>query len=167
MDQGRSSALGARARRRLVWLAATAGGLLVVGGVIHHVTSAGGSSQQQQRLRYGEMDLQIAYGSTPKQVLRQLGSPTTRQADCWIYRGRVGSIRGRYSGPYIDAMKFCFSAGAAGNKVVTQIFNHLPARTIVNKDPVTHVTTKEHFPARWLHAIIIQKVPDSYAQQHS
>ena len=115
--------------------------------------------------RYGEMDLQIAYGTTPKQVLRQIGSPTTKQADCWIYRGQ--SIRGRYSGTGIDGIKFCFSEGATGNKVVTQIFNHTPAHTIINKDPVTHAITKKHYPAQWFHAVTFLKVPDWYLQQNS
>jgi hypothetical protein len=182
MEQGQSPhpAPGSHARRRLAWLAAIAGGLLVVGGAIHLVTRFGDSSTPHQprasvtgnpptnpRLRYGEMDLQIAYGTTPRQVLRQLGSPTTRQADCWIYRGQPGRIRGRYSGQGIDGMKFCFSAGGAGNTVVTQIFNHVPAHTNIDTDPVTHTITKTHYPAQWLHAFTMLKVPDWYLQQSS
>jgi uncharacterized protein YuzB (UPF0349 family) len=58
-------------------------------------------------------------------------------------------------------VKFCFSEGAAGSEVVTQIFNHTPAHTIIDKDPVTHVTTKQRFPAQWFHAITIMNAPDS------
>ena len=58
-------------------------------------------------------------------------------------------------------MKFCFSAGPAGNKVVTQVFNHTPAHTIIHNDPVTHTVTKQHFQAQWFHAIAIQQPPDS------
>jgi hypothetical protein len=103
------------------------------------------------------MTLGIAYGTTAKQLLREIGSPTKKQADCWLYRGQVGRIRGRYSGPYVDAMKFCFSAGPTGGNVMTQIFSHYAGHTIA----------KEHFPAQWAHPVTLLKVPDWYLQEKS
>jgi hypothetical protein len=103
------------------------------------------------------MNLGIAYGTTPKQVLREIGPPTKKHADCWLYRGHVGRIRGRYSGPYVDAMRFCFSEGPVGAKVMTQIFSHY----------ATHTITKKHFPAQWGSPLTLLKVPDWYLQEKS
>lgn len=155
--------------------------MLVVSGLIHYTGFGNSSTQDQgkpsvtssgtslvsQRPRYGAMDLEIAYGSTPQQVLRQLGSPTKREANCWLYRGRIGEIRRRYS-PYNDAMKFCFSEGPAGGRAVMQIFGHYPTRTIVKKDPLTHtIISKKTFPAHWGHPLWLMKVPDWYLQQNN
>jgi hypothetical protein len=180
MQQRRSSvsARGSNARIiRRVWLAGIAVGLLVVAGLIRYAAGTGhsstkqsitrSSSAQQQRLRYGQFNLGIAYGSTRKQVLRQIGSPTAKQGDCWLYRGHVGRIRGRYSGPYVDAMRFCFSDGPAGGQAVTQIFSHSPIHTIIKKDPVTHSISKKTFQARWDIPIDIAPVPDWYLQEGS
>jgi hypothetical protein len=179
MQQRRSPvpALGPNARHRRAWLAGIVAGLLAVAGVIHYATGTGNSSTkesitrsssaQQQRLGYGQFNLGIAYGSTPTQVLRQIGSPTAKQADCWLYRGHVGRIRGRYSGPYVDAMRFCFSDGPAGGQAVTQIFSHSPIHTIIKKDPVTHSISKKTFQARWDIPIDIAPVPDWYLQEGS
>jgi hypothetical protein len=182
MRQSRSPvrALGPNATNRRAWLAGIAGGLLVLAGVIHYATGFGNSatkhrqasltaysSVQQQRLRYGEMNLGIAYGTTPKQVLRQIGSPTKKQANCWLYRGFGNVIGGRYSGGGIDAMKFCFSEGGAGNRVVTRIFNHTPAHTIIKKNPDTHKITKKHFEAQWGPAFILRKPPDWWVEENS
>lgn len=156
--------------------------VLVIGGLIHYATGFGnsstrhqakpsvassGTSPTNQRPRYGAMDLEIAYGSTPQQVVRQLGSPTKKEANCWLYRGHIGEIRGRYS-PYNDAIKFCFSEGPAGGKAVMQIFGHYPTYTVVKKDPLTHIiVSKKTFPAHWGHPLWLMKVPDWYLQQNN
>lgn len=186
-DRARSSELESAAdlstRRRLAWLAGIAGGVLVATGLIHYATDFGNSStqlqpglfttsyssaqqQQQQQLGDGALNLGIAYGTTPKQVLRRLGSPTTKQARCWIYRGPT-KIPGSYRALYVDAAKFCFSAGAAGGKAVTQIFNHTPTHTIIKENPVTHTVTKEKFSAQWGPEFVLQRPPDWYLQQSS
>jgi hypothetical protein len=163
-------------QRRSTWAAGIAGGLVVlaVGGVIHYATASGSSSPQQQRQTlvpphhrrgYGELLLGVPYGTARKQVLRQLGPPTKQQASCWIYRGRVGRIRGRYSDSDVDAMKFCFSEGPAGGKAVTQIFSHYAAHTIVRTDPVTHAVTKTSYAAQWGLPLAIEPVPAWYVQQ--
>lgn len=163
----------------LAWLAGIALGVLVVAGVIryatgissgeHHPTlSVTGSSNAvtaPRALRYGFMGLRIAYGSTPKQVLGQIGSPTKKQAHCWLYRGHVGNIRGRYPGPYVDAMKFCFSAGPTRGNVMTQIFSHYAAHTIATTDPITQKIGKTHFAALWGRPVTLMKVPDWYQQE--
>jgi hypothetical protein len=144
----------------------------VAAGLIHYDTGIGKSSTRHQpkasvvspassatqsRPRYGFMGLGIAFGATPKQVLREIGSPTKEQANCWLYRGHVGSIRGRYSGPYVDAMKFCFSAAPTGGTVMTRIFSHYAAHTIA----------KEHFPGQWHPPATLMKVPDWYLHENS
>lgn len=167
-------------KTRLTWLAAIIGWLLVAGGVIHYATGFGNAStphrprtasptrRQPLGLGYGERNLGIAYGTTPKQVLQQLGSPTKKHAGCWLYRGQVGKIRGRHSGSYVDAMKFCLSEGSAGGWAVTQIFSYYVKHTIVKRDPVTHrISSKRTFPARWGPPLTFMKVPDWYLQQNS
>lgn len=155
----------------------------MVAGLILYVTGAGKSSKQHQTRsfvagsgtsaanqpdRYGAFDLGIVYGSTPKQVLSRLGSPTKEQAHCWLYRGRVGSIRGHYPGPYVDAMKFCFSEGPAGGTAVTRILNHLPIHSIIKRDPVTNqIISKQTFPAQWGISMAREMVPDWYLEQNS
>ena len=84
-----------------------------------------------------------------------------------MYGGRVGRIRGRYSGPYVDAMKFCFSEGPAGGKAVTRILSHTPIHTIVTWDPVTHTRSRKTFPAQWGGIVTLLKVPDWYLKQSS
>lgn len=116
---------------------------------------------------YGQWNLGIAYGTTPAQVLRQLGTPAATEASCWLYRGRVGRIRGRLSGLYVDAMKFCFGEGSGGGKAVTQIASHMVAHTIVSRNPVTHRIVKKSFPARWAPPIALAMVPGWYVQQNS
>jgi hypothetical protein len=178
MEQSQSPvpALGPNARSRLAWLAGIVGGLLVIAGLIHYVTGIGNSatqhqprasvtgsgisSPQQQQRDYGAMDLGIPYGATPKQVLRQLGSPTTKQADCWLYRGPE-KLHGPYLSPYVDAMKFCFAEGPAGGKAVSDIYNHTVAHTIKWHDE------KRRYPAQWSRPIALAKVPDWYLQENS
>jgi hypothetical protein len=88
------------------------------------------------------------------QLRRRLGTPTTKHANCWVYGGK--HIPSSYRAIHIDATKFCFSAGGAGNQVVAEIFNHSPAHMIVERDPVTHaVTGRRRFPAVWLPAITL------------
>lgn len=170
---------------RSAWVAGICGGLvvLVVGGLIVHLTRTAGSSTKlapkasvkapralgSQRPRYGEFNLGIAYGTAPKQVLRELGSPSRKQGNCWVYRGRVGSIRGRYSGSFfVDAKRFCFSEGPAGGRAVTQVFDHYAKHTIVKRDPVTHkITSKKTYPAEWGFPLRIEEVPSWYLQQNS
>jgi hypothetical protein len=126
----------------------------------------GASASGQLQSHYGAIDLDVAYGSTPRQVLGQLGPPTTKDANCWLYRGRGDTIRGRYSGGS-DVMKFCFSAGPIGNTVVTNVFQHTPAHTIVKRDPQTGKVTRKHFRAAWGPTVTLLKVPDWYLQQNS
>lgn len=171
--------------RQLAWFGVIAGVLLVVGGAIERVTGFGPSSahhqgqtlveessisttQHRQRF-YGTINLGIAYGTRPKQVLGELGSPSARRAECWVYRGSAGRVRGRYSGTDIDAINFCFSeAPAGGGKVVSQIFIHVPAHTIIKRDPVTHaIISKKHFRAQWVPTVTFMKVPDWYLQENS
>ena len=151
--------VGPRARRRLALLAATVAGLVVAAGLIYWLAAAGNSStsgQQTQTIRasaeqqlgYGQMNLGVAYGTTPKQVRRQLGAPATTNGNCWTYRGSK-VIPDAYRAFYSDAVRFCFSPGATGNNVVTQIFDHWMAHTIVETDPVTHVKSRKYFPAVW------------------
>jgi hypothetical protein len=92
----------------------------------------------------------------------QLGAPTAKSGHCWLYQGEVGRIRGRLSGSYVDAMKFCFGEGPAGGRAVTKILSHDVAHTIVARDG-----TKKHFPAQWGGAITIMRVPDWYLQENS
>jgi hypothetical protein len=167
-------------RKRSAWLAAMVGALVVAGGVVHYATGSGKSSAPHRTrtgptpkrppigLGYGQRNLGIAYGSTPAEVRRQLGSPVQQRAGCWLYRGRVGRIRGRWSGSYVDAMKFCFAEGPVGSQVVTQILSHSPRHTIVKRNPSTHkIVWKRTFPAQWDPPITIAEVPSWYLQQNS
>jgi hypothetical protein len=174
------------AARRLVWLAAILGGFVVAGVVIYVATRSGNSSAQHQqtsragaassvkkqaRNHYGTWNLGIAYGWTPKQVLRQIGAPVKKQANCWLYRGQVrggiGNIRGRFSGLYVDAIKFCFGEGPAGGEAMTQIRSHYAAHTIFKKDATGHVVSKRFYSAEWNGPVTLMKVPDWYLQETS
>ncbi len=175
MQQRRSPAPapGPRTWNRLAWLAVITGGPLAVIGLIYYATGIGDSStkhiatpsvtvtvttsRQDQRYRCGEMTLGIAYGTTPQELLGEIGPPTRKQARCWLYRGRVGRIRGRYSGPYVDAMKFCFGAGPVGGKVMTRILSHYAAHTIKG----------EHFRGQWHPPVTLMRVPDWYLQRRA
>ncbi len=172
-------------RTRITWLAGIAGVLIVIAAICLTLdrTSAGGGSAKQARSngsatsggassthrpsRDGAMNLGIAYGATPKDVLRQLGSPTTTNAHCWVYRGRAGNVRDRYSGPYVDALKFCFSAGPTGGEAVTQILSHTTTHTVTLRDFAGHAITKKRFQAQWGPTVAILKVPDWYGQESS
>jgi hypothetical protein len=134
---------------RVGWVAAIAGGLIVVGVLIHFVTGPGSSSAQHQTLSTGELNLGIRYGSTPKQVQRRLGAPATKHGSCWVYRGHGERVAGFYTGPYIDAMRFCFSDGPTGIKVVTNTFAHI----------VAHTVHKRTIPAQWIHTFTIARPP--------
>jgi hypothetical protein len=165
--------------RRLASLVAGVAGLLLAGGLIQYFIGIGDSSSRyhpqavaatphnssSQHAFSGATNLGIAYGTTPDQVLRQLGSPAAKQTNCWLYRGRV--IPDSYRALYIDAMKFCFSDGAVGNKVVTRIITHSPTHTITRTDPVTHAVTTTKYPAGWGPPLVLQKVPAWYLQQDS
>lgn len=173
--------------RRSTWVAGVCGGLtvLVVGGLIVHFTGAGKGSTHRprhsapsatKRPSYGEFNLGIAYGMTPNAVLRRLGSPTNKQADCWLYRGKNGVIRGHYSAPYVagfpaaaydDAIKYCFSEGPIGGMVVTQMFTHTPAHTIRRWDATTQTFVKKYFAAQWGPIFEFFKPPDWYLKQNS
>lgn len=165
-------------------LLASAAVLVVVGGVVGYLAASGTSSSSRQSAApvativgtpsgpqppgYGEWDLEIAYGSTPNQVRSQLGAPTSVVGSCWLYRGTVGRIRGRLSGLYIDAMKFCFGEGAGGGTGVDEILSHQITHTIVKRDPVTHRIVKvATYRASWGHPLTIARVPDWYVQQSS
>jgi hypothetical protein len=146
------SGLGPRARRRLARLAALAGALLVVAGLIYHYTESGPSASEQQavgrHVNLGlENNLGIPYGSTPRQVLGQLGSPTAKHGNCWVYQGQLGRIRGRVVNSAVDAFRFCFGSGPLGGKVVAQIFQHDPAQTVDGKK----------LPAGWGHYTAVQR----------
>jgi hypothetical protein len=174
--RSRALALGPNPRSRLAWLAGITGGMFVVACVAHYAAGIGNSSTrhrpqfsltrnssaQPQQRRYGEFNLGIAYGTAPKQVLRQLGSPTKKQADCWLYRGHVGKIRGRYPGPYVDAVKFCFAEGApSGGRIVAQILSHRVSHS------VTHSRSRRTIPAFWGWPTNRGAVPDWYLHENS
>jgi len=157
-------------------LVGAAAGLLVVAGLVGHLLGHGKASapvsprpreRRSAALPLGELSLGVAFGATPEQVVRRLGAPTTRDGSCWVYRGRAGAVRGRVSGPYVDALKFCFSPGPLGRNVVTQIYSHTVAHTIVETDPMSHTVFKRRFPARWGYTVAIAKVPSWYVQESS
>lgn len=167
-------------RSRVIWIAAFVGALVAAGAVGHYAPGSGKSKTAHRTrtaprparppigLGYGQRNLGIAYGSTSADVLRQIGSPVSKQEGCWLYRGRVGRIRGRWSGSYVDAMKFCFSEGPAGNQVVTRIWSHSPRHTIVRRNPFTHkIVSKKTWPAQWDPPITIAEVPPWYVQQNA
>jgi hypothetical protein len=169
------------ARSGLAWAAGIAGALLVAGGVAHRVAGHRNSPMLHAAVgpiavtvestprhgAYGENDLGIPYGTAASHVLRELGPPTAKQGSCWIYRGRIGRIRGRSSDSFVDAMKFCLSEGPAGGMAVTQVFDHYVAHIIVRTDPVTHRVEKRTYPALWGHPVVLMKVPDWYVQESS
>jgi hypothetical protein len=90
--------------------------VVVVGAVVLFGGSSGNRTTQsathrpanrQQDLAI-EDTLGIAYGATPKQVQAQLGSPTIKHGNCWIYQGQPGTVRGLTANSTVDAFKFCF-----------------------------------------------------------
>lgn len=113
----------------------------------------------------------IAYGTTPKQLLRDLGSPKKKEGDCWLYRGNVhgeiGTIRGHYSGPYVDAMKFCFADGPVGGKVVMTIVSHYAPHFILRRNSVTHALSKTFYSGLWAPPVTFMRVPGSSNQGNS
>ena len=135
--------VGPRARRRIAWVTAALA-LVIIGGAANQLFRSGSSSpvrkSSSRQPRYiGAMNLGIAYGATAKQVLRQLGAPTSKEGNCWIYRGRAIAANRAHAGPNVDAMKFCFSEGSTGDQVVSTISSHYMATTFHNR----------RYPAHW------------------
>jgi hypothetical protein len=176
-------ALLPKTRTSLAWLTGILAGLLVTGCVIHYATGGIGNSPArqrppqrsakalgvsgtQQRFRYGFMDLGVAFGWTRAQVRREIGPPTAKEANCWIYRGRGDTIRGRYSAG-ADGMKFCFSAGPTGGTVMMHVSGHYPAQTVTLLNRATGKLTKKHYAAAWGGVVTLRKVPDWYLQESS
>lgn len=137
-SDSRRRRLGPRARRRLAALVLAA--LLIVAATIYHFAGNGNSAPKVQKHPFiGSTDLGIAYGTTATELLHELGPPTSKHANCWTYWGQPGRIRGRPTLETMDATRFCFSIGATGAQVVTEIKNHCIASTF----------HKRHFPAQW------------------
>jgi hypothetical protein len=168
-----------RTKATFAWLVGMIGAVLVGAGLMHYVSGIGSSPTHQppvsasrnpsaeRPIPLGQINLGIAYGTTQEQMLRQLGSPTTKRANCWLYRGQIGTIRGRYSGPYVDALKFCFSDGPAGGKAVTQILSHRSAHSVAKTNLVTGAISKHRVAAFWGWPIDRTSVPDWYVQENS
>lgn len=131
---------------------------MVIGVSFYFVTrSTGGSGTflDGQPVRAGQFNLGIPYGAASKRVLRELGAPDEKDGSCWLYRGRVGKIRGRYSGWHVDAMKFCFApAGPGRGETVAQIFSHY----------VAYKFKKQNVPPRWAVPLTFGGVPKSEQQ---
>jgi hypothetical protein len=140
-----------RVRRRLAWLLGTIVALAVAGGALYHVLGPTGStdtrkSPPRRQTEVGEQNGGIAYGDTAKQVLTKLGSPTQKQAACWIYDAHLHTINGMYLGKVIDAMKFCFAEGPLGGNVVSTIYEHfIPSVT-------ASLPKDKRPPGGWIHA---------------
>lgn len=132
------------------------------GGHSTHAVRRTDAFSAYQSGRLGAMNLRIPYGTTAAQVLRQLGRPASTRNGCWLYRGRIGSIRGRFSGPYVDAVRFCFGEGPLGGKVVTQVLSHTPRHTIVRPDG-----SRRTYPAGWGPSITLIRPPEWYLRQSS
>ena len=141
--------MGPRTRRRAVGLLATLAALAILGGALFYFTRSGSptGSYNSYKVGNGEFSGRIPFGATPKQVLQTLGSPTSKQPGCWVYRANADRVNGEYLPQWVDALKFCFSAGPAGGKAVTNIYNHLVAHpTPLNK----------HFAGGWFQAFNVE-----------
>ena len=87
--------MGPRNTRRLV---AAAVALVVVGAVVRFLvrqpSNPGGSAARASHAK--STGPPLVFGSTPAQVRRITGAPTTIRGNCWLFRphdGMVGSIR--------------------------------------------------------------------------
>jgi hypothetical protein len=141
--------MGPRRRRRAVGLLATVVALAIFGVALFYFTRSGSPTgmYNSSRVGIGEFSGRVPFGATPKQVQRTLGSPTSKQPGCWVYRANADRVNGAYLPQWVDALKFCFSAGPAGSKGVTNIYNHLVAHPIpLNK----------HFAGGWFPAINVE-----------
>lgn len=101
-----------------------------LGGSLHHVFDSTGSGRSttttpRRQEVVGEQNGGIAYGDTQRAVSTTLGDPTAKQAGCWIYTLRGHAVNGMNLGKIIDAIKYCFTAGPAGGRVVSTIYVHL------------------------------------------
>lgn len=125
--------------------------MAIAGGAISYFSSSGGSKVLPDD-QVGEFNAGIPYGASPQEVLQKLGSPTKKQAACWLYRADGNRIHGVYAGPRVDAMKFCFS-----DRVVSFIYSH----------DVAFIWHKRRIPAQWVHPIDIEPgvAPPSAAQR--
>jgi hypothetical protein len=150
--------MGARAKRRLAWLVGSAGALVVAGAAAYHFTGAGGSSSDgpptssRSHQPLGMESAGIAYGDTPKKVLRALGAPTEKHRACWVYSAPGSRLHGLFVGQGVDAMKYCFAAGPAGGEAVSAIYGHRAAFTFRNKK----------YPARWVLPDVLGLHEDDY-----
>lgn len=119
--------------RRLIWLIGTVVALAAIGGFLFHVfdpTRTSGSTLQHRTASQREPDLGeqnggIAYGDTATQVVAKLGSPSRKEAACWIYNAEAHTVNGQYLAKVIDKVKYCFGQGPVGGKVVSTIYEHL------------------------------------------
>lgn len=137
--------MGPRTKRRLAWLAATVVALAVVVGAFQHFSVSRGSgnsggSATHRRLEVGAQSGRIAYGATPRQVLTTLGAPTKKQGACWSYSAKAHTINGEYLGDVVDGLRYCFSDGPTGGKVVANIYEHIIAHRL---------PTKKWYPGGW------------------
>lgn len=173
---------GSRSSQRIAWFGfATTLLMIVVVGVVHFAASRGSSSAGDRTTKrtsgttatpglrqFGQMTLGIAYGTSPRQLLREMGAPNRKQDGCWLYRGsvsgQIGTIRGRYSGPYVDAVKFCFSAGPVGGKVMAKIMSHYAAHSIYKRNAATDALEGKFYAGFWAPPVTFRQVPDSNEQ---
>jgi hypothetical protein len=142
--------MGPRARRRFAWLVATVAVLAVVGAMIHFFGSADNMSSKvaasEPQQASGEVSGGIPFGASSQQVVGTFGPPTRNGAGCSVYSANAHRINGEYLGKFVDGLKFCFSDGPAGGKVVSTIYNHL----------IAHPTPADkHFAGGWEPAVAI------------
>lgn len=145
--------IGPRAQRRLAW---TAGAIVLViaGGAVNQLLRSGNSSlprtaAPKRHSALGINDLDVAYGTTPKELTSRLGPPTAKETNCWIYRGKAIAAQLSADGTgAADAVKYCFSEGPTGGQVVTGTWTHYLAHTIKSG------RFKGHYPAGWGNVVI-------------
>jgi hypothetical protein len=92
----------------------------------------------------------VSYGDSPAQVLAKVGSPTKKQAACWIYSAKAHTVRGAYLGKFTDALRYCFGDGPAGGKAVSAIEVHIVPHTQLDG---------KWYPGGWNHAVVVLAAP--------
>jgi len=88
--------------------------------------------------------------------LAKLGTPTTKQAPCWVYDTNGHAINRMDLGATIDGIKYCFGDGPVGGKVVANIYEHLTASALAT------MPKDKRPPGGWMPALILMPK----AQQH-
>lgn len=138
-----------------MWIVGVALVLTVLGGVFNHLTDSSSPPTRHGKVTPGQpQNLGVPYGASPARVVRLLGEPQEKlSSGCWIYQVKNGAkLIGDGFGQWVDAVKYCFSSGPAGDEDVTLIESHM----------VAHKVGKRRYAASWDHGGLTIAIPPAH-----